>query len=164
MDKFKEMEKKEYVDWLPSKTLFKTAVIDEAGNVLVSRRVKKDWDSRSEKWDINGGALDKKDALVGSKPHEVTIIREVSEESGLKAEAIECVGFFDSGVKVSSSEGNIPVCVNGFKCKVKGVRPEVKLSDDEHSESKWVSKDEALAFDFGDDGGMCREIIRLAFE
>lgn len=140
MDKFKEMETKEYKDWLPTKTLFKTAAIDEAGNILVSRRAKKDWDTRSEKWDINGGALDEKDAVIGSKPHEVAITREVSEESGLKAEAIEYVGFFDSGVKVSSSDGNIPVCVNGFKCRVKGIKPEVKLNADEHSESKWVPK------------------------
>lgn len=158
----KEMEK-EYKDWLYAKILLKTVVVDKVGNVLVSIRVEKSWDKRSGKYDINGGALDKKDAVVGSKPHEVALKREVFEEIGLNVESIENVGFYDSGVKVSSSEGNIPVCVSGFVCRVSGVKPEVKLSD-EHVESKWVSKDEALSLDFGDDGGMCKGIIDLTFK
>lgn len=159
----KEMEA-EYKDWLPAKVLLKTVVTDEGGNVLVSRRTKRDWDKRSEKYDINGGALDKKDIKIGSKPHEKGIGREVLEETGLPAKNIKPVNFFDSGVKISTKEGNIPVLVIGFSCKVDGIKPEVKLDSNEHAESKWVTKEEALLLDFGDDGGMCKGIIEKAFD
>jgi len=157
-----EKKEVEYKDWVPTKTLLKAVVVDEGGSCLVLRRAKKDWDKRSEKWDINGGALDRKDVIVGSKPHQIALRREILEESGLEVKGIESVGYFNSGAKISINDGNIPICVIGFRCEVGGIKPEVYVSG-EHTEFMWATKDEALTLDFGEDDGMCKAIIQKAF-
>ena len=99
---------------------------------------------------------------MGSKPHQIALEREILEESNLKVKGIEGVGYVDSGVKPSINDGNIPICVIGFRCEVEGIKPEVYMSD-EHTEFMWVTKDGALSLDFGEDGGMCKTIIQKAF-
>lgn len=82
-------EKKEWVDWLPTKTLQKTAVVDEAGNILVLKRADREWDKKSGKWDLPGGSVAAEDVAQWQKPDdpkpsEVAIRREILEETGLQ--------------------------------------------------------------------------------
>lgn len=151
-----ETEKKEWVDWLDTKTLQKAAVMDEAGNVLSIRRVETGPGGRLGKWDLPGGSIGPED-LVAEKPTQEAIKREVFEETNLEVVEVEPI-FFDSWT-FTRSPGQILGIAIGYRCKVKGVKPEVKLSN-EHLESKWGTKEEILALDFGDDGGFHPSIVQ----
>ena len=90
-------------------------------------------------------------------PHETAIRREVKEETGLEVEGVEAV-YVDSGVKHAESAGDVLILAAGYRCMVPATRPEVVLT--EHIESCWVTKEEALLLDFGDDGGFHRNILQ----
>ncbi|KKU91154.1 MAG: hypothetical protein UY21_C0012G0031 [Microgenomates group bacterium GW2011_GWA1_48_10] len=101
--------------------------------------------SRPNTWDSTGGNVDDEDV----KPQNEDILlaalkREVVEEIGvgLTGEKIEIV-YIDSGL---NSEGNLVIWL-GYKCQLKSP-PEIKPRS-EHSEFKWVSKNEFLKLDFG---------------
>jgi ADP-ribose pyrophosphatase YjhB (NUDIX family) len=65
------------------------AVIDEAGRILLIRR------ADNQKWAMPGGAL-----AVGETPAQ-GVIREVFEETGIRAEAVSFVGVHDSRLAAS---------------------------------------------------------------
>lgn len=96
----------------------------------------------------------------GSEPHTDAMKREVVEETGLKVLKVEevCVS---SGVKQTETAGKILILALGYRCYVDGVKPAVSLSD-EHCESRWISKEEFLEVNFGDDGGFHKKVIRKA--
>lgn len=152
-------EKKEWVDWQNTKTLQKAAVVDELGNILTIKRSATGPASRPGKWDLPGGSLGLEDLVGNAKPHIEAIKREIKEETGLDAIEVEPI-FVDSWV-FTRSPGQILGIALGYRARVKGVKPAVSLSS-EHTDSKWTSKEEALASDFGEDGGLHRSIVEKA--
>ena len=81
--------------------------------------------------------------------------REVKEEAGL---AISNVKTIHSSSGFNQSKGVFIVAI-GFRCTVAGDQ-EIKLSP-EHTEYKWVTKEEFLALDIGDDGGLIKSILSI---
>ncbi len=155
------MEKKpEYKDWIEAKILQKTVVVDEAGNYLILTRSTEGFGSRKGKDDLSGGSMDKKDFEGGiQNAHEVAITREVKEETGLEATNFKVI-HVSSGTKMIQSSGEILVLALGYICRVTGVKPDVKLDGKEHTSYRWVSRDEALNADFGEDGGFHKAILQ----
>lgn len=158
-------QKKEWKDWLPTKTLQKAAVVDEAGNILVLKRSDRDWDKRKGKWDLPGGSVSPEDVIAGSKtgglkPTEIAVRREIWEETGL--EVTELSRIFENEWVFKRSVGNILGYAFGYVARVKGVTPPITLNqkESEHIESKWLTKEEVLALDFGEDGGLHSSIIK----
>lgn len=154
-----QKEKEEYVDWLNAKILQKFVIFDEAENVLLMKRSENSH-ARSGKWDLSGGSLSPEDLETSPQPHLAGGEREAQEEAGIKIFDVEPV-WTDSGAKDTKTAGRVLVYCVGFKCKVEGIKPVVTLSH-EHTEYKWVSKDEALVADFGDDNGMHKSIVKRA--
>jgi 8-oxo-dGTP pyrophosphatase MutT (NUDIX family) len=154
-----EVPKSEWVDWNSTKVLQKAAIVDEAGNLLAIKRVETGPASRLGKWDLPGGSIEQSDIEMGGKPHEIAIRREVIEETGLAALAIEAT-FVDSWT-FERSPGLILGIAIGYKVTVGDVKPSVQLSD-EHTQYIWGTRKEVLALDFGDDGGLHSSIIRAA--
>lgn len=106
--------------------------------------------------DLVGGSLGEEDLIDGLKPHEEGISREALQETGLKISEIKII-YINSWV-FTKSFGKVLGLALGYQAKVDGIKPEIKLSD-EHIESFWMSKEEALNADFGDDGCLHKSII-----
>lgn len=158
-------QKTEWVDWLPTKTLQKAAVVDDADNILVLKRADRDWDKRRGKWDLPGGSVSPEDVIAGSKPGglkptEIAIRREILEETGLKVTELSRI--FENEWVFQRSIGNIIGYAFGYIAHVKGVTLPITLNqkEPEHIECKWFTKEEVLALDFGEDGGLHLSIIR----
>lgn len=147
----------EYVDWLNAKVLQKAVVVDEAGNMLALKRTETGPASRPGKWDLPGGSIESQDVTDSTNPHITAITREVVEETGLEPEEIKAV-FVDSWA-FTRSPGTILGIAVGYLVKVDGIKPPVRRSD-EHTAELWGSKEELLALDFGEDGGLHTSIIR----
>ncbi|MHA2060876.1 MAG: NUDIX domain-containing protein [Candidatus Sifarchaeia archaeon] len=154
-----EQIKKEWVDWQNTKVLQKAVVIDEQGNMLAIRRSEAKPGGRPGKWDLPGGSVGPDDLVEGTQPHIEVIKREIKEETGLETQEVEPV-FVDSWV-FTKSPGKILGVAIGYRCKVSGVTPEVRLSE-EHIESTWGNKKQIMALDFGEDGGLHPSIIKRA--
>lgn len=154
------MKEKEWVDWLNVKVLQKAVVIDEAGNYLSIKRASDRPSARPGKWDLPGGSMSLEDLATSLQPHLEAIKREIIEETGLEVSEIEPV-WIGSGTKRTQTAGEILVYGVGFRCKIKGIKPKVRLSE-EHTESKWGKKEEILSLDFGEDGSMHSSIIKEA--
>ncbi len=152
------VEIKEWIDWQPTKVLQKTVVADEAGNLLVLKRDEKRPGGRQGKWDLPGGSIGPDDLLLEGQPHEDALRREVIEETGLTVREITpvCVR---SGKKNTQMAGEVFVYAVGFQCRVLGIQPTVVLSK-EHIEYRWVSPDEVISVDFGENtDGFHRQTI-----
>lgn len=147
----------EWVDWVNTKVLQKAVLIDEQEDILVLKRAEGRLGSRPGKWDLVGGSVEPDDLVQGSKPHLEAIRREIKQETGLEVQDIEPV-FVDSWV-FTKSPGQILGLAIGYKAKIAGTAPEVILSE-EHSEFRWLPKDEILALDFGDDGDLHTSILK----
>jgi 8-oxo-dGTP pyrophosphatase MutT (NUDIX family) len=155
-----ETTKKEWVDWLDAKVLQKAVVVDEANNMLALKRTETGPAGRLGKWDLPGGSIsaeDLEDQQDDTKPHLAAITREVREETGLESVDVRSV-FLDSWT-FTRSPGTILGFAVGYLVAVQGIKPPVYLSD-EHTASLWGSKEDLLALDFGDDGGLHPSIIR----
>lgn len=151
-----DADKKEWVDWMNVKVLQKAVVIDEAGNILLIRRVPTGPASRPDKWDLPGGNVGPDDLNDQTEPLIASITREVKEETGLDLKNPEQI-HIGSWV-TNRSVGKVMGILIGYKSQIEEIKPPVVLSP-EHYEYKWVQKEEVANFDFGDDGGMCRKII-----
>ena len=138
----------EWVDWMNAKILQKAVVVDDEGNILVLKRSDKKPGGRQGKWDLLGGSMGLDDLNSDGQLHEAVLAREAREEAGLKIEEIIpiCVR---SGKKLTKTAGEILIYAVGFKCKAKGVKPPVILSE-EHTEFKWISQQELENVDFGE--------------
>lgn len=150
------LNKKEWVDWLNTKVVQKAGAIDEEGNVLAIRRISTGPAHRLDKWDLPGGSVDLEDLKNEEEPTIEAIKREISEETGLKVTDLERI-YIRSWVS-ERSVGKILGIAFGYKCRVAGVKPQVKLSE-EHYDYRWERKEEILKLDFGDDGGLHKGII-----
>jgi 8-oxo-dGTP diphosphatase len=104
--------------------------------------------SRPNDWDLPGGNV-----LFGEL-HEESLRKEILEESNLEVEdfsPVQIVTNFDE-------KKSIYFIFNGFYCQAKS--GEVKLSD-EHTEFRWVEKDEFIAFK---PGKYLVDFVKAAFE
>ncbi|MFH1561027.1 MAG: NUDIX hydrolase [Patescibacteria group bacterium] len=152
-------DKKEWVDWLNTKVLQKAVLVDGEGNLLAIRRVPDGPASRKDKWDLPGGSLSPEDLEGGVGVAERAITREVLEETGLEIESANPVHV--TSWTFQKSVGTVLGVAIGYRCSVSGIKPAVTLSD-EHYEYQWVSKEDLLNLDFGDDGGLHKDIARKA--
>lgn len=82
---------------------------------------------------------------------------EIRQETGFEVGEVEPV-YVGSWTFVRSPGKILGVAV-GYRCKVKGVKPEVVLSP-EHYQAQWCREEDILNFDFGDDGGLHKGIIQ----
>ncbi len=142
-------ETKEWVDWLPTKTLQKAVVTDKDGSILFLTRSETKPGARKGKKDLLGGSLNNTDLQTGGQLHEEALKREIKEESGLEVFGEITPICVRSGVKKTQTAGEVPVMCIGYVCRVSGVRPEVVLSD-EHVLAEWVAPQDALQMDFGE--------------
>lgn len=153
--------KTEYVDWLNVKVIQKAIIEDEAGNMLALRRSEgPPVYSRPGKWDLPGGSIDAQDLENledGIKPHLTAIAREIREETGLEPISITPLSF-DSWT-FQKSPGNILGMAIGYQAIVAGEKPPIQRSG-EHMDELWGPRQEVLALDFGDDGGLHPSVIR----
>ena len=149
-------EEKEYVDWLRAKVLQKAVVVDDGGNMLVLKRTSHGPASRPDKWDLPGGSVSLEDLVGGVGVIKRAIAREVLEEAGLEVKNVTSV--HTTSWTFEKSVGVVLGLAIGYHCTVSGARPEVVLGD-EHCEFKWVSKEELLELDFGEDGGLHKDIV-----
>lgn len=142
------------------KVLQKAVVIDKGGNVLAIRRIPTGPAHRLDKWDLPGGSVGMEDLKNEKEPTIEAIKREIVEETGLKVSDLERI-YVMSWVS-EQTVGKILGIAFGYKCRVAGVKPQVKLSE-EHYDFRWGSREEILSLDFGEDGGLHRKIV-LALE
>jgi len=150
-------EEKEWVNWQNARIVQKVAIVDEENNILILKRVKTGPAHRPGKEDLPGGNMGPEDLIDGTKPHIEAIKREAKEETGLDITGLE-IAFVDSWVSIKSI-GRILNLAIGYKAVVKGIKPVVTLSD-EHTDFKWVTREEALNADFGDDRGLHKSILQ----
>lgn len=107
-------------------------IIEQGNKILIAQRAKKD--SLFGKWEFPGGKLE------GDETPEETLKRELNEEFGIVAEVGEyvCSSFFEH---------------NGYPYEMKAFRvPSFKgeLELREHSQIKWVAKEELLSYEYPD--------------
>ena len=117
----------------PMAITVKIVVLNSDQKVLLLKRSKKSLNPK--KWDLPGGHIDEGESI------EETIKREVLEETGLSVE----IGPIINVVEFAKDH-------KAFKEEKRGLRyialttdTEVVLNEDEHSEFKWLSFDEAIA-------------------
>jgi len=151
------MGKDEYKDWLSVKLLQKVAIVDEEGNILVLTRNPNSPGSRPGKPDLPGGSFLPEDLTSENNPHLEAVKREIKEETGLTVQDIEVI-HASSGIKPTQTAGPVLIMALGYEATVKGVKPEAVLGQ-EHTGYQWLPKNEALALDFGPDGGLHHAII-----
>lgn len=150
-------EQGEWVDWQNTKVLQKLAVIDSGNNVLMLRRSETGYGSRKGKWDLIGGSVEPED-LEDAHPHSESLIREAREETqiDLKGNTFDVV--FANSIVMEKSVGKVLMMALGYSVKISEEQPDVTLND-EHAEYSWMSVEEALKLDFGDDGGFHTSIL-----
>ena len=116
----------------------KAIILNEKGEMLIIQESAKD-PSRSHvgKWDVPGGRLDfGEDPLEGLK-------REVREEVGLEIEIEKPLDISYWTPKKNEEEWFIVALF--MKCK--SFSSEVKISNFEHEDFKWIKKEEIDRFD-----------------
>ncbi len=148
---------KEWKDWLNVKLLQKVAIVDEEGNILVLTRNPNGPGPRPGKPDLPGGSFLLEDLTTENNPHLEAIKREIKEETGLAVQNIDVI-HTSSGIKQTQTAGPVLIMAVGCKANTEGVKPKVTLSQ-EHTEYQWLPKNEAVALDFGNDGGLHKAII-----
>ena len=152
-----------YKDWIDKvKILQKTVVKNKAGKILAlkrdgnSKRLNPNcWDLAGgrveekdiEKWKLKSGQGDKNDILINA------LRREIKEEANLDVadlRVIHCASGFSEKKKTF-------IVAIGYVCDALNENG-FKLSS-EHCEYKWVSKDEFLRLDIGNDNGLISSIL-----
>ena len=106
------------------------AVIEKGDEILILKR-SKEKDFEPETWETVTGRLEEEESPVDG------ILREIDEETGIKAEIIMPIdtGFFYRGGK------EFPMVFISYYCKY--LEGEIELTW-EHTEYKWIRLDEAL--------------------
>lgn len=129
----------------------KCIIINDKGEILALRRSKSDdGRGRSEAWDLPGGTYESGEDVIDS------IKREVMEEVSLQIPDPHPI-YLANGLKNISEfmDGEVVFAVTYIARKWSGV---VTISD-EHTEYRWVTLQEFLTFDFGDDGGFFKASV-----
>lgn len=128
----------------------KCLLVDSTSQVLVLRRGVKDH-SRGAKWDFPGGGYE-----LGEDVDE-SLRREVQEEAGLTLLSHQPL-YFGNQINAQDGlyQGDNVFAVCHLSRQWEG---EVTLSD-EHQEFRWVTPEEALSLDYGQDGGFFTSSLR----
>lgn len=135
------------------KLIEKCILLSSDGKLLALKRTKDD-KSRPSCWDLPGGGYEQ------GEDTDEAIKREVFEECGLKLHSSATIYFTSRiGEKVGFFLGDTVFAVCRISSDWSG---EVVLSS-EHVEFRWVTPDEFLNLNFGDDSGFFRESI-LAYK
>jgi len=157
------MDKINYIDWIDKVKILQKAVIkNKEDKILALKRVgAQNWprpncwdlvggrveDSDIEQWKAKSGKGDENDILINA------LKREIKEETSLVVQNIRVIhatsGFNDSK--------KLFVVAIGYLCEVSD-EDAVKLSA-EHTEYKWVAKNEFMGLEIGDDGGLIYSIL-----
>ena len=131
--------------------LQKCIIVNNQGLILALKRSPTQDFDRSGCWDLPGGTYERGEDVIDS------IKREVKEESSLTIidpKPIYLANGLDNANHFMSSE--VVFDVTHVCSKWVG---EVKISD-EHTEFKWITPEEFMTYDFGDDGGFFSDSIR----
>lgn len=130
--------------------LQKCIILNDKGQVLALKRSLNAHD-RTGSWDLPGGTYEQGEDVIDS------IKREVMEEASLTITDPKPI-FLANGIgninQLMSSETAFAVCHVCTKWE-----GEVTISD-EHTEFRWVTPQEFMTYDFGDDGGFFAQSIR----
>lgn len=127
-----------------ARVIQKCLIVDNnSGNILVLQRGQED-NHRGLKWDFPGGGYEQGEDITES------LYREVLEESALVVHSAQPI-FVDNriGEKSGLYAGDHVFAICQLSNNWEG---EVTLSD-EHIASRWLSPEDALNLDYGDDGG-----------
>jgi molecular chaperone GrpE len=116
----------------PMAITVKIVVLNSNHKILLLKRSKESLNA--EKWDLPGGWIDKGETI------EEAIKREAIEETGLSVE----VGPIINAVEFPKEHEAFASEKRGLRYIALTTGTEVKLNEEEHSEFKWVSFDEAL--------------------
>lgn len=111
----------------------KVVVIDRNGKVLLMRRGETNETRRPGTWDFPGGGVE------GGESFDQAVIREAREEAGLELLQVKLVYTKTEYVRKLSHSVNRAL----FVTYLDDIEPPVDLSF-EHTEYKWVSKQEAI--------------------
>lgn len=106
----------------------KALVFNSEGKFLVLKR-----NYTNQKWDLPGGAVEL------PEKHDDSLSREIKEETGLVAGNLKPLE-----IQTTPMDNNGYLLFIGYECSVDGV--DVVLSH-EHSEYRWVTKEEFLGMD-----------------
>lgn len=128
-------EKRKYMFTDDIKFLQKEIIFHPTEDKFLILKRSADTFSRPNCWDFSGGNV-----LFGEL-HLDSLIEEISEETSLEVEDIKPIQV------VTNYEKEIYYIFVGYKCRAKS--SEVKISD-EHSEYKWVTKEEFLKLNSAD--------------
>lgn len=128
------------------KILTKNIVVNRKGEILALKRSGTDV-RRPNAWDFPGGGLDQGEDIYDSAR------REIEEEAGLAAEDLQVI-YVESGVGIIDDSDVLALC---FVCR--DWHGEVMLSP-EHDEFAWVTPEEYLELETGDDGGFLHQCVR----
>lgn len=115
----------------------KAIIRNKNGEVLVLENNPKMADLNPPHWDLPGGRVKNGDNI------ERTLIREVEEEIGI--EDVKIIGLLDvsiSNFRVRAGKQIVGLILLTYLCSIKDPS-RVKLTDDEHIQFQWVSKEKA---------------------
>lgn len=139
------------------KIVQKALVIDAHGKVLfIQRNPDNGEDKRRGKWDLPGGNFEVGD-LSGEQMNPMTraLLREVKEETCLKEVTIEDRFIDGDWIHKADMLGQSW----GYKCSIIESEPTLSLDPNEHTAYKWLTPEEAVTLDVGDDGGLIHTIL-----
>jgi len=146
------------------KLLQKAIIIDQGGKILALKR-SKDSFSRSKKWDLPGGNLDKIDILeshsLSGKGDQSDILiksiaREIFEETGIKLDLKAVKPILNASGYNPDKDMFVIALV--YICNLSSNEPKIQLSN-EHSEYQCLLKSDFLKLDVGDDGGLIANAV-----
>jgi len=156
-------ENKIYVDWIDKvKVLQKAVVKNKDGKILALKRTgdpRRPWPNC---WDLPGGRVEESDiqqwkAKSGKGDGNDILInalrREIKEETNLEVENIRAVHIASD----FSEKKGFFIVVIGYDCSAINEN-QLQLSG-EHSEFRWVSKNEFLKLEIGDAGRLLEPIL-----
>jgi ADP-ribose pyrophosphatase YjhB (NUDIX family) len=112
------------------------AIMQKDGKILLAKSPK--W---SNKWTLPGGHIEPGESIMEAAK------REAEEETGLRLKFVKILAF---GELINPKDFHRPAHFVFFACIFDVLGGELKLQEDELSESKWVTPQEALELDLAE--------------
>src|SRR3989344_1204976 len=141
-----------WVDWIEKVKVLQKAVIQNNDGLFLALKRGQNEKTRPNYWDLCGGSVEQEDVKLDEALVKA-LAREIFEEVNLKLKSSKIIhvspGFDD--------KKGVFIVALAYLCTVKNEN-DLKLNE-EHSEFKWVRKEELLALDFGDSNGYYKSIL-----